>query len=175
MPTHHGDPGPHPVDVHIGRRLRALRRGRGQSQGDLAAKVEVTYQQVQKYETGANRISASTLYEMARALSEPIAAFYDGLPETFAPPDDGLAAFAARDTLLGSAPGQRLLTALADAPRQLWPALAELLEGLAAQDVSGAGLREPSAPAWDNDIGGRAAPSWLQGPPNRRRLTAVGG
>lgn len=74
--------GPHPVDVHVGRAVRWRRKLRGLSQQALAERIGLTFQQVQKYETGANRISASALHAIARTLEVPVAFFFDGLPET---------------------------------------------------------------------------------------------
>lgn len=74
-------PVPHPVDVHVGARIRLRRNLLGLSQGDLAAALGLTFQQVQKYERGANRISASMLYAAAHFLKSPIAAFFEGLPD----------------------------------------------------------------------------------------------
>jgi len=73
---------PHPVDVHVGARLRLRRKLLGLSQAQLANDLNLTFQQVQKYERGTNRISASTLYAMARLLQVPIAWFFEGLPPT---------------------------------------------------------------------------------------------
>ncbi len=64
-------------DVAIGVKLRALRLDSGLSQGDLAGQVGVTFQQLQKYETGANRISAGRLARIAAALDVPVTAFYE--------------------------------------------------------------------------------------------------
>jgi transcriptional regulator with XRE-family HTH domain len=63
-------------DVVIGQKLRALRLDRGLSQGALAGQVGVTFQQLQKYEKGANRISAGRLARIAAALGVPVTAFY---------------------------------------------------------------------------------------------------
>jgi DNA mismatch endonuclease (patch repair protein) len=68
-------------DVHVGSRVRLRRTLLGMSQEKLAASVGVTFQQVQKYEKGANRISSGTLFEMARALDVPVSFFFDGLEE----------------------------------------------------------------------------------------------
>ncbi len=70
----------HPVDRHVGNRLRQLRALRGITQTALADRIGVTFQQVQKYEKGANRISASRLWEIRRALDVPIASFFEGIP-----------------------------------------------------------------------------------------------
>jgi len=67
-----GDRGPHPFDVHVGARVRQRRRQLGMSQDTLAKAVDITFQQVQKYERGATRISASRLYDMAQVLGVPV-------------------------------------------------------------------------------------------------------
>ena len=69
------------IDLHLGRRLRRRRRLLGLTQQQLAVQVGVRFQQVQKYECGANRISAARLWELAEALATPISYFYDGLGE----------------------------------------------------------------------------------------------
>jgi len=71
---------PNPVDLHVGARLRARRKELGISQSDLAESVGLTFQQIQKYERGTNRISASKLHQFAEHMNVPIAYFYDGLP-----------------------------------------------------------------------------------------------
>ncbi len=73
--------GPHPVDLHVGGRLKQIRGLRGLSQTNLADTVGLTFQQIQKYENGANRISASRLWEFAEHLNVPISFFYDGLDD----------------------------------------------------------------------------------------------
>lgn len=59
---------PHPIDVYVGERIRVLRHLRGITQGDMARKTGVRFQQIQKYETGANRVSASRLVMIAKVL-----------------------------------------------------------------------------------------------------------
>lgn len=76
--TGRGD-GPHPVDRHVGVRIRMRRKELGVSQERLAEALGITFQQVQKYERGANRVSASKLWEIATTLKTPVAYFYDGL------------------------------------------------------------------------------------------------
>jgi transcriptional regulator with XRE-family HTH domain len=75
------DHGPNPVDVHVGLRVRLRRKALKISQEKLAESLGLTFQQVQKYERGSNRISASKLYEIARALRAPIAWFFEGLTD----------------------------------------------------------------------------------------------
>jgi len=69
----------HPVDVHVGKRVRHRRWMVGMTQQQLADKVGIKFQQIQKYETGMNRISASRLWDIADALSVPINFFFEGL------------------------------------------------------------------------------------------------
>ncbi|HEX6141610.1 MAG TPA: helix-turn-helix transcriptional regulator [Geminicoccaceae bacterium] len=68
------------VDQHVGERIRLRRTELGLTQEQLAAALDVSYQQVQKYETGANRISAGRIFEIARKLRVDIGYFFDGLP-----------------------------------------------------------------------------------------------
>ena len=70
---------PSSVDVHVGERVRARRRLLGMTQERLAELIEVTFQQVQKYERGANRISASKLFAIAVALEVSVGYFFEGL------------------------------------------------------------------------------------------------
>ena len=75
------DESPNPIDVHVGDRVRRRRRALGVSQEQLADKLGLTFQQVQKYERGANRVSASKLYQIASALQASVAYFFEGLPD----------------------------------------------------------------------------------------------
>jgi transcriptional regulator with XRE-family HTH domain len=69
----------HPVDVHVGQRVRQRRWMVGMTQQQLGNKVGIKFQQIQKYETGTNRISASRLWDMAAALEVPVSFFFEGL------------------------------------------------------------------------------------------------
>ena len=71
----------HPVDLHVGRRLRQRRRLLGLTQQKLAEAVAIRFQQIQKYESGANRISASRLWALSRALDVPVSYFFEGIDE----------------------------------------------------------------------------------------------
>lgn len=70
----------HPVDIHVGARVRLRRQLLSMSQKDLAAALGITFQQVQKFERGMNRIAAGRLHDMSRALDVPISFFFDALP-----------------------------------------------------------------------------------------------
>lgn len=69
----------HPVDIHVGKRVRHRRWMVGMTQQQLASQVGIKFQQIQKYETGMNRISASRLWDIAEALDAPVAFFFEGL------------------------------------------------------------------------------------------------
>jgi transcriptional regulator with XRE-family HTH domain len=110
------------IDVHLGKRLRRRRRLLGLTQQQLAGACGVRFQQIQKYECGANRISASRLWQLSEALEVPVGYFYDGLGEI--PRQDEIAAagestgeMSSKETLdlirayyqLGERPRRRLL------------------------------------------------------------------
>ena len=80
----HGTGVPNPVDVHVGARLRVRRTLLGMSQTMLGEAIGLTFQQVQKYESGANRISASRLFDLSRLLDVPIQYFFDDMPTAVA-------------------------------------------------------------------------------------------
>jgi len=69
------------IDLHVGKRLRRRRRLLGLTQQQLAESVGIRFQQIQKYECGANRVSASRLFELAESLDVPVQYFYEGLSE----------------------------------------------------------------------------------------------
>ena len=74
------DIGTRRIDQHVGERIRARRTELGLTQEQLAEALNVSYQQVQKYETGANRISAGRVFELARKLRVGVSYFFEGLP-----------------------------------------------------------------------------------------------
>lgn len=73
---------PHPIDIHVGKRIRHRRWEIGMSQHDLAESVGVRFQQIQKYELGTNRVSASRLWEIAEAMRTPVENFFSGKETT---------------------------------------------------------------------------------------------
>ena len=112
----------HPVDLYVGRRLRERRITRGVSQADLGAGLGVSAQQIQKYENGANRVSASKLFEIAERLGTGIDWFFDG--------------FAPRAAMLGEAPANFVPhPASHDATRELIAAFKALPDDDARADV----------------------------------------
>jgi len=72
---------PKPVDVHVGKRVRLRRVLLGLTQAKVANALGLTFQQVQKYESGANRIGSSRLYQISQILNVPIAFFFDEMPD----------------------------------------------------------------------------------------------
>ena len=109
------------IDLHLGKRLRRRRRLLGLTQQQLAIAVGVRFQQIQKYECGANRISAARLWQLAEALEVPVSYFFDGLAEDERagndPSEGGGEMFARKETQdlirayyqLGERPRRRLL------------------------------------------------------------------
>ncbi|OGN51854.1 MAG: transcriptional regulator [Caulobacterales bacterium RIFOXYB1_FULL_67_16] len=108
------------IDLHLGRRLRRRRRLLGLTQQQLAVQVGIRFQQIQKYECGANRISAARLWQLAEALETPVSYFYDGVTEAVERKEaaqSGGEMFSRKETLdliqayyqLGERPRRRLL------------------------------------------------------------------
>jgi transcriptional regulator with XRE-family HTH domain len=81
---------PNPIDKHVGSRVRMRRMMLSMSQEKLGGALGLTFQQVQKYEKGTNRIGASRLQQISHILQVPVAFFFEGAP-TFHPPADGMA------------------------------------------------------------------------------------
>ena len=71
----------HPVDIHVGQQLKRMRILRNLTQTDVAQGLKISFQQVQKYELGRNRISASRLFELSHILNVPPAFFFEGLED----------------------------------------------------------------------------------------------
>jgi transcriptional regulator with XRE-family HTH domain len=85
----------HPVDVHVGKRIRHRRWLVGMTQQQLAEQVGIKFQQIQKYETGANRVSASRLWDIADALEVPVSFFFEGIDAEQETPEEPATAAAA--------------------------------------------------------------------------------
>ncbi len=85
--------GPHPVEVHVGSRVRLRRNLLGMSQAQLGSALGVTFQQVQKNERGMNRIGASRLWQLSQILDVPVSYFFKGL-------DEGAKAWSSEDMLV---------------------------------------------------------------------------
>jgi transcriptional regulator with XRE-family HTH domain len=134
------DRGPLAVDMHVGARVRMRRKFLGISQQALAAQLGITFQQVQKYERGANRVSASKLYEIARALEAPVSFFFEGLAETSAPrraPQRVEALEQSIGGFLQSEEGLELASAFARlAPGRLRRQVLDLVRAIAEEDTN---------------------------------------
>lgn len=79
-----GSRGPNPVDVHVGGRLRLRRTLLGMSQEKLGEAIGLTFQQVQKYERGTNRVGSSRLFDISRVLDVPVGYFFEEMSEDVA-------------------------------------------------------------------------------------------
>lgn len=125
---------PNPVDVHVGLRVRLRRKQLGLSQEHLADGLGLTFQQVQKYERGFNRISASKLYEIAKILAAPVSYFFGGLEtEASDPPDGAFAGFnSVIEQMLAEPGGQELAEAFVSISNpRLKRALEKLIRAIA--------------------------------------------
>jgi transcriptional regulator with XRE-family HTH domain len=121
---------PHPADQHVGRQIALVRIQSDISQATLARSIGISTQQLQKYENARNRVSASMLYEISRALKVPVSRFFQGLPghgaasaETAPLPADE------RIHFMASAEGRRLIAGLV----QLRPRLRARISDLIAE------------------------------------------
>jgi transcriptional regulator with XRE-family HTH domain len=128
---------PNPVDKHVGSRVRMRRMVLGMSQEKLGRALGLTFQQVQKYEKGANRIGASRLQHIARILQVPVAFFFDGAPASTESLVDteSLPSPAYLSDFLASADGLALtkaFTRIKDA--QLRRRIVDLVEGIAGAE-----------------------------------------
>ena len=85
------------IDLHVGKRLRRRRRLLGLTQQQLAESIGIRFQQIQKYECGANRVTASRLYELAVALNVPVNYFFEGLQQVATPAAPGAPGAPAND------------------------------------------------------------------------------
>lgn len=131
---------PNPIDLHVGRRVRLRRKQRGLSQVRLAEALGLTFQQVQKYERGTNRISASKLYGIAFELRVPVGYFYEGLDDPGSPDGEDYTEAWSRvfEDLLAEPNGRTLAEAFLSIRREsVRRALAEFVRVVAANDQDG--------------------------------------
>ena len=134
---------PNPIDVHVGGRVRFRRMLLGMSQEKLGEKLGLTFQQVQKYEKGINRIGASRLFDLAQVLGVPVQFFYEEAPASEPPPvmPDGFSEKPAENAIvefLRSRDGLELNKAfvrISDAKARR--AIVELVRSLANDDTNG--------------------------------------
>lgn len=107
----------HPVDVHVGRKLKQIRTMRRLSQTDVARELNLSFQQIQKYEIGSNRIAASRLYELSRILDVPTSYFFEGLDasaQPSSPRDPGLEIVTALAAIRDDTIRSRIVTFIED-------------------------------------------------------------
>ena len=126
------------IDVHLGKRLRRRRRLLGLTQQQLAGACGVRFQQIQKYECGANRITASRLYDLARAMNVSVQYFYDGMVAPGTVPNAANDAEQMEGDILSQKETLELVRAyyrLSERPRRRLLELAKALE----QDTSSTG------------------------------------
>ena len=119
--------GPHPVDIHVGRRVRMRRNEVGMSQTNLADGLGITFQQVQKYERGTNRISTSKLYEIAIALETPITYFFEDLALSDKMAGESMASLERQQSYRSSKEGYDVIDAMSKLPRSMRSKIVSLL------------------------------------------------
>jgi transcriptional regulator with XRE-family HTH domain len=129
-------PLPHPVDRHVGARIRLRRQLTDTSQIELAQALGLSFQQIQKYETGANRVSASMLHAIGQKFGVPPGCFFEGLAPT--EPQAADPALARRDaalrSLIGCPDGYAMAALLARLPQHLRRRVLNLLAALVEAD-----------------------------------------
>ena len=134
-----GEDGPHPVDRHVGRRVCEKRISLGYNQSDLGRALGLTFQQVQKYEKGTNRVGASRLQQISEILQVPVSFLFDGGPSGVKTADgfsEGSSPAYVSD-FLATAEGlalTRAFTRIADA--KLRRSIVELVEQIAAREAA---------------------------------------
>lgn len=126
-------PTPHPVDLHVGARIRLRRKMVGASQSQLGQALGLSFQQLQKYERGTNRISASRLHDLATYLDAPVAWFFEGLTEP-GPDQEGAERLARVEAFLSSPDGADLATALPRLPARQRRQILALVRSLAGEE-----------------------------------------
>jgi len=120
------------TDLHVGKRLRRRRRLLGMTQQELASQVGVRFQQIQKYECGANRITASRLFDLSRAMNVTVQYFFDGMPTASPMPNAANDAEQMEGDILSQKETLELVRAyyrLGERPRKRLLELAKALEG----------------------------------------------
>ena len=126
----------HPVDLYVGRRIRARRMQLGVSQEVLAKGLGVSFQQIQKYEKGVNRVSCSMLVEIAKVLKAPPAYFFEGAPGTTLAGDKSLGARDLVTTFMATWGGVDLASAFMRLPQHVRKPLVNLVTEMASPSHS---------------------------------------
>ncbi|NEJ03488.1 helix-turn-helix domain-containing protein [Rhizobium ruizarguesonis] len=126
----------HPVDLHVGLQIRIRRMQSNVSLGDLGAGIGVSLQQVQKYESGKNRVSASMLYELANCLRIPVSKFFEGLPDPEAPQDQQLTTeIDERIAYISTAEGRRLIEDIRLLPPRVRSRVVALISSIVDEEM----------------------------------------
>ena len=126
-------------DIEIGRRIRLQRTLHSVTQTELAGAIGITFQQIQKYENGSNRVSAGKLFQIARFLDVPVTEFFDGLDTESSRNSESAAAPAYRQllTFVTSAYGERLYRAFAQIrKKETQRTLLRMVESLSEEEAS---------------------------------------
>ena len=129
------------IDLHVGKRLRRRRRLLGMTQQDLASQVGVRFQQIQKYECGANRVTSSRIYDLSRALNVSVQYFFDGIVPADAPATAANDAEQLEGDILSQKETLELVRAyyrLSERPRRRLLELAKALQSEADEQQGGA-------------------------------------
>ncbi len=130
---------PNPVDVHVGQRLRQARKHAGLSQTALGRALGITFQQIQKYENGSNRLGSSRLWHAANCLDIGVGYFFEGLPDNI--PDESAGSELPLDASL-DVPDDQVRTELPDLideyyshPRPVRDAIKALVKAISRADL----------------------------------------
>jgi transcriptional regulator with XRE-family HTH domain len=131
----------HPIDKHVGARARMRRLMLNMSQSKIADALGVTFQQIQKYENGVNRISASRLQRLCAILEVPVSFFFDGAPRAHGLPDtpeaEAVGESAALDAFVATSDGLALVTAYTRIPNtKVRRAIVALVEQITAESLT---------------------------------------
>ncbi len=144
---------PNPIDIHVGTRVRLRRMILGMSQEKLGESLGLTFQQVQKYEKGVNRIGASRLFDLAQVLSVPVQFFYEEAPAR-AGDQHAITGMAERPAesyaaeFLGSRDGLELNKAFARiSDPKVRRSIVDLVRSISGEDESSSEKREQATPA----------------------------
>lgn len=125
----------HIVDTEVGKRIKKRRQQLRISQTALGVAVGVSFQQIQKYERGSNRVSSSILYQVAQILGVPITYFFESLPTASSTDNAALSQKAhLREEFVATEEGQRLVDAFLSVPKKMRPKFIALLASFAAND-----------------------------------------
>lgn len=119
------------IDSHVGAKIRVRRQALRISQEKLGEALGVTFQQVQKYERGSNRVGASRLYGVAQALEVPVSYFFEGLDQVDQLPDDEENVI---EDFIRSQDGVAFAIALADVPKPVRVSLLALIRSLGGKE-----------------------------------------